>query len=161
MSQKNNSQDSYTGHHGRKYRTSTSTREDMERNNSKQTIPAVELQNLQAAHNLESPIYLSVHVGNPTQTTFMKFLQFFQCIAKKTLDDSKRLSSYCSSPVKEQEVIDIEKTDESTEKEIVERCNEIHKPCISNSSLKDIETGAIEDELTTYMKEIRRREYYS
>lgn len=106
---------------------------------------------------LNNPTYLSVHVGNANPSTLTKFLQFFHCIAKKTLDDSKRLSSYYSSPVKETNVLELQKTDRFLEDKD-KSDNSVRKPCISNSSLKDIEMDAIEDELTAYMKEIRRRE---
>ncbi|XP_018564203.1 pyrokinin-1 receptor-like [Anoplophora glabripennis] len=104
---------------------------------------------------LNNPTCLSVHVSNPNPSTLTKFLQFFHCIAKKTLDDSKRLSSYYSSPVKETNALELQKTGFLDK----EKCdNGVRKPCISNSSLKNIEIDAIEDELTAYMKEIRKRE---
>ncbi|KAJ8937368.1 hypothetical protein NQ314_011914 [Rhamnusium bicolor] len=150
------------------YRPPTSIRrhgiQEEDRVENHKNLHGVELQPLSALSSptiLNNPTYLSVHVGSSTPTRLSKFLQFFQCIAKRTLDDSKRLSSYYSTPIKEPNIVELEKTDTFSDSGKFARCENLHKPCISNSSLKDIETGAIEDELTAYMKEIRRRELAS
>ncbi|KAJ3641670.1 hypothetical protein Zmor_028154 [Zophobas morio] len=97
--------------------------------------------------------FISIHI-NPTTPPrrLSKFWQYFECIARRTFDDGKRLSAYYSSPVKEPSILlELDTTPKKSQS-----CS---SPCdISNSSLKDVESGAIEDELTTYMKEVRRRE---
>jgi hypothetical protein len=101
--------------------------------------------------------FISIQI-NPSEPPrkMNKFWQYFECIARRTFDDGKRLSAYYASPVKEPNIL-LEL--ETSPKRTPTRCT---SPCeISNSSLKDVENGAIEDELTTYMKEVKRREYYS
>ncbi|KAJ8909772.1 hypothetical protein NQ315_014449 [Exocentrus adspersus] len=131
-----------------------------------QKVIPVELHSLSTVSspgNLNNSAYLSVHVGNNSNTTRLtRVLQFFHCIAKRKLDDSKILSSYYSTMVKEPNSIELEKSDMFSELSSFNRCDsDIYKPCVSNSSLKDIEMGAIEEELTAYMKEIRNREFIS
>lgn len=100
--------------------------------------------------------FISIHLNPATPPhKLSRFWQYFECLAKKTFDDSKRLSAYYSSPVKEPSIL----LELETSPKRAPRCT---SPCdISNSSLKDVENGAIEDELTTYMKEVKRREIYS
>lgn len=80
-----------------------------------------------------------------------RFLRIFQCIAKKTLDDKKVQS--VESPVNSepQPPYEYRKPD-------VKEIFNMSPYNVSNSSLRDIENGALEDELTIYMKEIQRRE---
>lgn len=77
-----------------------------------------------------------------------KFWRFFRCVAKPNLD--KRHSF--GSPIRDPSVLlELEKNNkiDSLSMSLCE---------ISNSSLKDVENMALEDELTSYMKEIKRRE---
>ncbi|KAJ8936912.1 hypothetical protein NQ318_010939, partial [Aromia moschata] len=111
-------------------------------------------------HNTPPP-YLTVHVGTGSSTALTRFLQFFHCVAKRTLDDGKRLSSYYSTPLREPNIPELERASKTIEKGESAGRGRFHSSCISNSSLRDIEMGAIEDELTAYMKEIRKRELCS
>lgn len=78
-----------------------------------------------------------------------RFFSLFRCIAKKTLDD-KTIKPY-DSPISEH------CESEKGGNELNDRLN-LSSYDVSNSSLRDIEHGALEDELTIYMKEIQRRE---
>ncbi|VEN43533.1 unnamed protein product, partial [Callosobruchus maculatus] len=108
-----------------------------------------------------SPTYLSIQLGS-SPTRLGKFMRLFRCIAYRTFDDNKRLSSsYCySSAVKEPNIFELQRTLDSS-KGSFKRSESYQRPCISNSSLRDIETGAIEDELTIYMNELKHRELCS
>ncbi|KAJ8978004.1 hypothetical protein NQ317_004549 [Molorchus minor] len=155
---------SQTGGKRPKLYPSTKDRRWQEKDTTKPKPPnGVELQSMSPLPSptlLTNPAYISVQMKDATPTTITRFLQFFHCIAKRTLDDSKRLSSYHSTPVREPNILELDKTARYDVGRF-HRCDDLHKPYISNSSLRDIETGAIEDELTSYMKEIRRRELCS
>ncbi|XP_044261929.1 pyrokinin-1 receptor-like [Tribolium madens] len=116
-----------------------------------------DMSSVKTSSEATTPKFISIHLNATTPPhTLGKFWQYFECLAKRTFDDSKRLSAYYSSPVKEPSIFMELKT---SPKKNQGRCT---SPCeISNSSLKDVENGAIEDELTTYMKEVKRREIYS
>lgn len=96
--------------------------------------------------NIENQTNYSPYRKNSLRKKTNRFLQVFRCLAKKTLDDG--IQSRFSSPVREEKTIDYE----NRESYCMVPCN------VSNSSLKDIEQGALEDELTAYMKEIHNRE---
>lgn len=75
------------------------------------------------------------------------FLKIFRCLAKRKFNHRKTTSN--PVPAKKDSFT---MTPDLEENYCMEACN------VSNSSLKDIEQGALEDELTTYMKEIQNRE---
>lgn len=83
-------------------------------------------------------------------TRTSRFLRAFRCFAKRTLDDKLQSSNYPSPVIEGHITKDI--SDKIDESYCMVSCN------VSNSSLKDIENGALEDELTTYMREIHNRE---
>ncbi|KAG5866205.1 hypothetical protein JTB14_022801 [Gonioctena quinquepunctata] len=118
-SQKNNSMESFIGHHGKKYKTSMLTREDNEENPSKEIVSEVELQNLQHPTDPGSPTYSVLMVNSPP-TTFNKFLQFFHGGSKKALDTSRKRSSHYSTPLKEPNILELQKNEKTREKEIFE-----------------------------------------
>lgn len=67
----------------------------------------------------------------------------FHCIAKRTLDDSKKFSGNRNN---RNVIVDYAKGTKDNAS--------ITNSDISNSSLKDIENGALEDELAAYMYEM-------
>lgn len=75
-------------------------------------MPSVEMQNLTP---LDSPGYLSVHMTTVNPTKLSKFLQLFHCLAKRTLDDSKRFSSYYATATREPNFPELEKTENKAE----------------------------------------------
>ncbi|GLV45153.1 Pyrokinin 1 receptor [Carabus blaptoides fortunei] len=77
-----------------------------------------------------------------------QFLRLFRCTAKETSDDPKLR---VESPVVEQQFA-------YTKPEVKVMFNNTSSYDVSNSSLRDMQNGALEDELTIYMKEIQRRE---
>lgn len=84
---------------------------------------------------------VTVHIVTNRPSKFVKFLQMFHCIAKRTLDDSKKFSRNNSNVI-----VDYAKRTKDNAS--------ITNSDISNSSLKDIENGALEDELAAYMYEM-------
>ncbi|CAH2008388.1 unnamed protein product [Acanthoscelides obtectus] len=86
-------------------------------------------------------------------------MRLFRCISSRTFDDNKhKSSSYCySTAVREPNIFELQKTLKGS----FRRSGSYQRSCISNSSLRDIETGAIEDELTIYMNELKNRELCS
>lgn len=96
--------------------------------------------------NLETNSSYSLGRKNQFRKKTNRFLRAFRCLAKKTLDEG--IQSKYSSPAKADPVIDCG----IQESYCMVPCN------VSSSSLKDVEQGALEDELTAYMKEIQNRE---
>lgn len=58
---------------------------------------------------LDSPGYLAVNKSHRHSNRIAKFLNLFQCIATKTLDDTKKYSYYAPS-LREPNLIELEKT---------------------------------------------------
>lgn len=98
-------------------------------------------------NKLNAPKYDTKSYRNRSRAA--RFMNLFRCIAKKTFDD-KKLQPF-DSPISEQS------EPEKVGRELNDRFNQSSYD-VSNSSLRDIENGALEDELTIYMKEIQRRE---
>ncbi|KAI4459617.1 homeobox-like domain superfamily [Holotrichia oblita] len=104
--------------------------------------PKTDYENIQPNTKL-----VAVHVTSLPPTKLNKFLQLFQCLAKKTLDDSnKRLSNYYSpSPTFQngdtKSVIELEHTPSRFDS------NSLTSGEISNSSLKNVDRALLEEEL--------------
>lgn len=64
---------------------------------------------------VDSPGYLSVHMTTVNPTRLAKFLQLFHCLAKRTLDDSKKFSSYYTAATREPNFPELEKTENIAE----------------------------------------------
>lgn len=83
---------------------------------------------------------------------FVKFIQLFHCIAKKTIDDGKKISGYCATTHNENVIIlDCVKTAKDD-------AFSITNSDISNSSLKDVENADLQAELDSYMCDIHGKE---
>lgn len=86
---------------------------------------------------------------------FVKFVRLFHCIARKTLDDGKKRSGHCATIQKENVII----------LDCVKGGNDdtfsVSNSDISNSSLKDVENGALQAELESYMCDIICKEIHT
>lgn len=79
---------------------------------------------------------------------FVKFVRLFHCIARKTLDDGKKRTGYCATIQNENVIIlDCVKSGKDDTYSVT-------NSDISNSSLKDVENGALQAELENYMCDI-------
>ncbi|KAK9871126.1 hypothetical protein WA026_011410 [Henosepilachna vigintioctopunctata] len=95
--------------------------------------------------------FIAIHI-KPTENTNDKnskisgCCQFFECIAQENQVHRRKFSAYYTTHYLEADIL------------AAENKNNDDSPCdISNSSLKDVEKEALDDELTAYMKEIQRR----
>lgn len=91
--------------------------------------------------------HITVYVKN-SEPRF-NFWHLFRCITRQSLQNG----SFRHSPTREPSIILLELEQNNKVDDLsMSICD------ISNCSLKDIENMALEDELTTYMKEIKNRE---
>lgn len=95
-----------------RFKATTSIKEENECSKTHESNPNEPTLEERPSTDQNSPTtYVSVQVGHPDPpTTLGKFLQFFHCLAKRTLDDGKKISTYYSTPTREPDM-ELEKTD--------------------------------------------------
>lgn len=118
--------------------------------------PKSDYENIQPGTKL-----VAVHVSSVPQTRFTQFMQFFHCIARKTIDDGKRLTTTYYTPSNSKEkssttvpTVSVDAVAQQTNKA---ETFSITSGEISNSSLKNVDTSSLEDELRGYIFEVQHR----
>lgn len=102
--------------------------------------------------NIEPHRHLvAIQVRNKPEK-FGKFVRLFHCIAGKTMDDGKKIPGYCATIHNENVIIlDCVKNGKDD-------AYSVANSDISNSSLRDVENGALQAELDIYMCDILSNE---
>lgn len=95
------------------------------------------------------------NIVTPPNSRTRKLWRVFRSIARRHIDDDRTYYSPPAHPTLSTANGTISSSQELKSQESVSSLT----PCnISNSSLRDVERGALEDELTIYMQELQRRE---